>query len=102
MFVSRSYGYSNEPMVIYYVIDDNGAIVTMTADELILFKEYFTSYQLDEESYKAGFAGLTADSFTGDEALISGATVSSDAIRVATDDAFAAFAAVKENGGEIG
>ena len=47
VFVSRSYGYSNEPMVIYYVIDDNGAIVTMTADELILFKEYFTSYQLD-------------------------------------------------------
>lgn len=102
VFVSRSYGYSNEPMVIYYVIDDNGAMVTMTADELILFKEYFTSYQLDESSYKAGFAGLTGDSFTGDEALISGATVSSDAVRVATEDAFAAFAAVNENGGEIG
>ena len=102
VFVSRSYGYSNEPMVIYYVIDDNGAIVTMTADELILFKEYFTSYQLDESSYKAGFTGLTGDSFTGGEALISGATVSSDAVRVATEDAFAAFAAVNENGGEIG
>ena len=54
------------------------------------------------KSYKAGFVGVTGDSFTGDEALISGATVSSDAVRVATEDAFAAFAAVNENGGEIG
>ena len=102
VFVSRSYGYSNEPMVIYYVLDDNGAIVMMTADELILFKDYFSSYTLDENAYKAGFVGVTGDSFTGDEALISGATVSSDAVRVAAEDAFAAFNAVKENGGEIG
>ena len=93
-FCARSYGYSNLPMAVYYVLDENGAIVSMTCDELIFYKEYFNAYTLDEASYKEGFAGLTADSFTGDQALISGATMSSDAVDTATNDAFAAFAAI--------
>lgn len=94
-FVARPYAYSNECMVVYYVLDSNGAIVKMTADELILFAEYFTSYTLDEAQYKESFTGLTSDSFTGEQALISGATVSSEAMKSATDDVFAAFAAIK-------
>lgn len=93
-FVSRSYGYNNMTMPIYFVLDENGAIVKMTCDELILYAEYFTTYTLDEPSYKEGFVGLTADSYTGEQALISGATMSSDAVDTATNDAFAAFAAI--------
>lgn len=93
-FVSRSYGYNNMAMPIYFVLDENGAIVKMTCDELILYAEYFTTYTLDEPSYKEGFVGLTADSYTGEQALISGATMSSDAVDTATNDAFAAFAAI--------
>lgn len=93
-FVARSYGYSNLPMAIYYVLDEKGAIVSMTADELIFYKEYFNTYTLDEPSYKEGFAGLTADSWTGDQALIAGATMSTDGVKTATDDVFAAFAAI--------
>ena len=98
-FVSTAFGYSNMPFVTYYILDENGAITAMDADELILIAEYFTDYQLDEPSYKAGFAGLTADSFTGDQALISGATVSSDAVKTAVNDVFAAFGQIMENGG---
>lgn len=98
-FVARPYGYSNELMVVYYVLDSNGAIVNMSANEFILFAEYYSAYTLDETQYKAGFSGLTADSFTGEQALISGATVSSEAIKAATDDVFAAFASINLNGG---
>lgn len=93
-FVARSYAYNNSPMGVYYVLDTNGAIVAMSVDELIFFKDYFSDYTLDEPSYKEGFIGLTADTFTGDETVISGATMSSEGMKTATQDVFAAFAAI--------
>lgn len=93
-FVARSYGYSNLPMAIYYVLDENGAIVSMNAEELIFYKDYFSDYTLDEPSYKEGFAGLTAGSYTGEQALIAGATMSTAGVDTATKDVFAAFAAI--------
>ena len=94
-FGTRPYAYSNELMPVYFVINSNGEIVKMNAPEFILYSEYFSSYTLDKESYKEGFAGQTAASFTDDTALISGATVSSNAIAMATKAAFEAFELVK-------
>ncbi len=99
-FAARPYGYSNLPMCFYFVLDESGAITAMTADELILIPEYFTSYQLDEPSYKAGFTGETGESWDGSKALISGATFSSDAADIAAEDVFAAFEALDVKGGE--
>ncbi len=93
--VARSYGYNNNVMGVYYVLDEQGAIVKMTVDELIFDAEYFHGYTLDEPSYKAGFEGLTSGSFTGDQALISGATLTSNAMKTATKDVFAAFDLLK-------
>ena len=93
-FVARSYGYSNLPMAVYYVLDVNGAIVSMTADELIFYKDYFSDYTLDEPSYKEGFIGLTGDSYSGEQAIIAGATMSTGGVDTATRDVFAAFAAI--------
>ena len=90
-FAAQPYGYSNEPMEIYYVLDGSGAITAFRAKELILYSEYFSNYTLDEPSYREGFLGLTADSFTGEQALISGATMSTDAVSAATADVFEAF-----------
>ena len=98
-FCARPYAYSNQPIAVYFVLDENGAIVSMASDEIILFGEYFTSYELDESQYKEGFAGLTADSFTGEQALISGATASTNAMTVATEDVFAAFQAISATEG---
>ena len=98
-FCARPYAYSNQPIAVYYVLDENGAIVSMACDEIILFGEYFTSYERDEAKYKEGFAGLTADSFTGEQALISGATASTNAMTVAIEDVFAAFQAISATDG---
>lgn len=97
-FYSRSYGYANEPMDIFIAMDSNGAIAAQTAKELILHGEYFNAYTLDEPSYKAGFKGLTAETWSSDVAAISGATMTSDAMATATEDAFAAFQSI-QNGG---
>ena len=99
-FAARPLGYGNMPMLLYYVLDENGAIVSMTADEFILMGDYFNAYELNESDYKAGFAGITGDSWNGDQALISGATISSEAVSAATADVFLAFGAIDQNGGE--
>lgn len=98
-FCARPYAYSNQPIAVYYVLDENGAIVSMACDEIILFGEYFTSYELDEAKYKEGFAGLTAGNFTGEQTLISGATASTNAMTVAIEDVFAAFQAISATDG---
>lgn len=98
-FCARPYAYMNQPIAVYFVLDENGAIVSMACDEIILFGEYFTNYELDESQYKDGFAGLTADSFTGEQTLISGATASTNAMTVATEDVFAAFQAISATDG---
>ena len=98
-FIARSYGYSNIPMEIYFVLDAEGAIVAMNASELILHAEYFSSYELDEPSYKAGFEGLTADSYTEDVAFISGATFTTESVHVAARDVFETFEIISANGG---
>ena len=96
-FTARPYGYSNMNLVVYYILDKDGSIVSMTADEFILIAEYFTSYTLDENAYKEGFAGKNAGNYTTECSLISGATVSSDAVNSATEDVFELFAAIAEN-----
>ena len=98
-FAAQPYGYSNEIMELYYVLDESGAIAAFRAKELILFSEYFSDYTLDETAYKEGFIDLTEASFNGEQALISGATVSSGAVETATADVFEAFGLLKESRG---
>lgn len=98
-FAARPYGYANEVMELYYLLDESGAITAFRANELILHSEYFSSYTLDEGAYKEGFLGLTGESFTGEQALISGATMSSDAVSTATSDVFEAFGLLMESRG---
>ena len=97
-FLSRSIGWDYRVMNIYYIIDGNGAIVKTDADQYVFeehdFKEYGGFLGLPE-NYREGFVGITGDTFTGNEVIISAATMSSNAIKAATEDIFAAFDSVK-------
>ena len=98
-FAARPYGYSNEVMNFFYVLDENGAISAFRVSELILHSEYYSDYTLDEASYKEGLLGLTQDSYTGEQALISGATMTSQSVDTAMRDVFEAFRLLMESRG---
>ncbi len=91
-FGVRSYAFENTPLTMYISIDDNGAIYSFNCSSLYVEPEYFTHSEPD--NYTEGLVGVT-DSWSGDEALITGATLTSEAVRDAISDVFESFKAIK-------
>ena len=87
------YGFGNEAMTMYILLTEDGKIAAFSVKELIIEADYYSSYTLPE-NYYSSFSGLDS-SWSGEEALISGATLSSDAVKDAINDAFDAYRAVK-------
>lgn len=93
-FYSRAIGFHQ--MDVYVVLDASGAIVKMDAAQFIFDEEYFMAFGgMDVAAYKGGFVGLTGEMFTGDEAIIATATMTSNAVKQAITDAFDAFKTVE-------
>jgi hypothetical protein len=68
----------------------------MDAKQFIFEEEYFAAFGgMNVGEYKAGFEGQTSESWTGDAAVIATATMTSNAMKQSTEDAFAAFNAIK-------
>ena len=96
-FYSRSIGFHQ--MDVYIVIDENGAIAKVDAKQFIFEEEYFMSFGgMDPAAYKDGFVGITSDTWDGEAAVIATATMTSNAVKQSTTDAFASFNSIK--GGE--
>lgn len=96
-FYSRSIGFHQ--MDVYIVIDENGAIAKIDAKQFIFEEEYFMSFGgMNVEEYKGGFVGITGETWNGDAAIIATATMTSNAMKESTTDAFASFNSIK--GGE--
>lgn len=95
-FIVKTYGFSNTVMTSYFIIDADGNISKMTVDEIIIEKEYFNNYDLpDENAYKDGFIGYNSSTYNSDVALISGATMSTNAIDMAAKSALEAYSIIK-------
>ena len=87
------YGFGNEAMTMYILLTEDGKIAAFSVKELIIEADYYSSYTLPDDYYSS-FSGLDS-SWSGEEALISGATLSSDAVKDAINDAFDAYRTVK-------
>lgn len=92
-FAMRPYGFGNETMVMYILLTGDGKIASFSVKELIIEADYFSAYTLPDDYYSS-FNGLDS-SWSGDEALISGATLSTDAVRDGINDAFDAYKTIK-------
>lgn len=98
-FTARSIGF--EQMDVYVIVDENGAIAKLDAKTFIFEEEYFNAFAgMDASAYKQGFAGLTSETFTGEQAVIATATMSSNAMKQAVNDAFASFDALTKGGAQ--
>ena len=91
-FGVRPYAFDNEALTMYISIDDKGAIYSFNCSALYVDPEYFT--HSEPENYTGGLVGVT-DSWSGEKALITGATLTSEAVRDAINDVFDSFKAIK-------
>ncbi len=97
-FYSRSVGFHQ--MDVYVIIDESGAITKIDAQQFIFDEEYFGAFGgMDVTEYKNGFVGLTKDTWNDETAVIATATMTSNAMKQSTRDAFDAFSSI-EKGGE--
>jgi hypothetical protein len=90
-------------MDVYVIVDSEGKISMVDAKQLIFDEDDFKSMGFGgvPGGYIDGFIGQTGDSWTGDQAIITGATMTSNAMKEAVADAFAAFDSIITNeGGE--
>lgn len=93
-FYSRSVGFHQ--MDVFFVLDENGAIAKMDATTFIFDEEYFGNFAgMDVGAYKNGFVGITNDTWDGSAAIIATATMTSNAVKQSTTDAFASFNSIK-------
>ena len=75
------------------------AIAKMDATTFIFDEEYFHNFGgMNVGEYKNGFVGITSDTWDGSAAIIATATMTSNAVKESTTDAFASFNSIK--GGE--
>lgn len=96
-FYCRPVGF--DQMDVYVVLDETGAIAKADAKQLFFETDYFpVDDTVDQPAYKEAFNGMTADAFPEDAGVISGATMTSNAMRLAITDSFAAFAQLLNGG----
>lgn len=97
-FYATGYSYNQNKMNVYIILDAEGKIAKVDASQFVFDEEYFYGFGGVPGGYQNGFVGETGESWTGDKAVIAGATMSTNVMKTATKDAFAAFDSIK--GGE--
>ncbi len=98
-FYSRSIGFHQ--MDVYVIIDSNGAIAKVSAKQLIFEEQYFFGFAGVPNGYFGGFNGLTEETWgDGEKAIIATATMTSNAMKQAVNDAFGFFNSIDKGGNQ--
>lgn len=97
-FVCRPIGYNNGVMTVYGILDSEGKIKEIKISEIILYSQYYDDYELDEDAYTEGLKGKDGSTLSDEDTLISGATVSGNAVNKALKDMFEAYGRITEGG----
>lgn len=92
-FYSRCEGFNQ--MDIYVILDSNGAIAKVDVKQILFDIEYAPNISGVPSGYKDRFVGATIDTWSDDTAIISYATISSNAMSKAVRDSFEAFDRLK-------
>lgn len=96
-FVSNPIGYNNGVMTVYGILSADGGVKKIKVSQIILYSEYYDGYTLDEDEYYQGLEGKTESTLTDGDTLISGATISANAINKAIKDMFAVYGELKKD-----
>ncbi|MBR5309940.1 MAG: FMN-binding protein [Oscillospiraceae bacterium] len=90
--------YADETMKMAVIFNENGEVVIYkTYTELILHGEYYSEHQLtDTSAYLSQFYGLTEGTYSDDMTIVSGATMTANAVASNFRSAFAALNLIKE------
>ena len=76
-------------------------LAKVDAKQFIFDEEYFMNFGgMDDAAYKQGFEGITSETWTGEQAIIATATMTSNAMKQSTTDAFESFATIKNGGAQ--
>ena len=97
-FVCRPIGYNNGAMTVYGILDSEGKIKEIKISEIILYSQYYDDYELDEDAYTEGLKGKDGSTLSDKDTLISGATISGNAVNKALKDMFEAYGKITEGG----
>ena len=98
MLQSKPLFYHDAVMTANIFIDNDGKIFKVDIGTLYEEQEYIPNFNGTPDGYFDRFTGNTEGTFNGDDTIISGATLTSNAVRQAIIDAFNTFNSIK--GGE--
>lgn len=97
VILTQPYGFGDKLMKMVHVINSDGEIVLFKTSELIIDGEYYSAHELtDETAYRAQFVGLTEETYSDDMTLVTGATITSNAVAASHRSAFEVFDNIKE------
>lgn len=92
-YQGQGYSFENNIMSVYVIIDSEGKIAKFDYSSFFFVEEHFYGKpDLNQGAYKEGFKDLSSETFDDSQTIVSGATLSSNVVKLTIQDIFAEHA----------